>query len=261
MSEDPPLFGHTVLVTRPSHQAKQLCTGIEQAGGNVLRCPAIEILPPKDVEQAREQLKQLKDFDLAVFVSVNAVESALVLLAPIRLPQKLQLAAVGISTAECLKKHGYENVIHPQKRFDSEGLLQTEGLRDVAGKRVAIIRGTTGRQWLAKQLEAAGAKVAPIPAYRRRLPSDLKKTLQQALQNNDITIISATSNEGLANITKMAGNLRHKVIRLPLVVLSERNREYALELGYKSEILVAEKASNKAVVEALIRLADAMRYR
>jgi uroporphyrinogen-III synthase len=260
MSEDPPLFGHTVLVTRPSHQAKQLCAGIEKAGGNALRCPAIEILPPKDVEDAREQLKQLKNFDLVVFISVNAVESALVLMAPVRLPQNLQLAAVGISTADCLKKHGYENIIHPQRQFDSEGLLQTEGLSDVAGKRVAVIRGDRGRQWLAKQLEKAGAEVVPVPVYRRKLPVDSQKTLQQALQDNDITIVTATSNEGLSNTTKMADNLRHKITHLPLVVLSERNKNYALELGYKNEIFVAGRASNQAIVETLIKLADSMRY-
>ncbi|MBN1378753.1 MAG: uroporphyrinogen-III synthase [Gammaproteobacteria bacterium] len=261
MSEDPPLFGHTILVTRPAHQAQSLCNEIEKVGGNSLRCPAIEILRPKGVAQARALLKQLRDFDLAIFVSVNAVESALALLAPIKLPQKLQLAAIGASTANCLATHGYQKVIHPVQNFSSEGLLQTEELREVSGKRIAIIRGEGGRQWLAEQLQTAGAEVVAMPIYRRKVPTDSKTILQQALQNNDITMISATSNEGLANITKMAGKLRHKAFRLPLVVLSERNRDFALQLGYKCEIAVVHKTGNKAIIKTLIQLADSMRYR
>jgi len=261
MSEEPPLFGHTVLVTRPAHQAQKLSQMIEKAGGSVLRCPAIEILPPRNADQAREQLKQLKDFDLAVFVSVNAVESALALLAPVNLPQKLQLAAIGINTAESLVEHGYQNVIHPEHQFSSEGLLQTVGMSDIAGKKIAIIRGESGRQWLLKQLQKAGADVVPIAVYRRKLPADSKKVLQQALQNHDITIISATSNEGLANMIEMGGRLKHKLLRLPLVVLSERNRDYARELGFSDRIFVAEKASNRALVKTLIELADSKRCR
>jgi uroporphyrinogen-III synthase len=261
MSEEPPLFGHTVLVTRPAHQARPLCDGIKKAGGGIVRCPAIEIMPPKDANQAREQLKQLKNFDLAIFVSVNAVESALALLAPIKLPKKLSLAAIGISTAESLKEHGYRNIIHPEQQFDSEGLLQAEGLKDVAGKHIALIRGESGRQWLLEQLQAAGAAVEPVSTYRRKRPSDSKTILRQALRDNDVTIISATSNEGLSNITKLAGNLQHKLLRLPLVVLSERNRDHAQELGFQNEIVVAKKASNKAVVKALIKLADSIRFR
>lgn len=261
MAEDPPLFGHTVLVTRPVHQAGHLCSLIQTAGGNVVRCPAIEILPPLDSETARQQLSQLKHFDLAVFVSVNAVESALSLAAPIKLPNKLQLVAIGISTASCLEKHGYTDVIHPQKKFDSEALLATDAFKDIAGKHVAIIRGDSGREWLAAQLEKEGAVVERIAVYRRRPPSDSGKVLQQGLQDGDISIITVTSNEGLENLTQMAGRLRHKLLRLPLVVLSARNRDYALKLGYTGKIEIANQASNNAVLEALIRIAESRRCR
>ena len=261
MSEDSPLSGHTILVTRPAHQASPLCQEIEKAGGEVVRCPAIEILPPRNDVQAKNQLKQLNGFDIAIFVSVNAVESALMLLAPAKLPNKLRLAAIGISTASSLRSRGYRDIIHPQTQFNSEGLLETAALKNVAGKNIALIRGETGREWLESKLKKNGALVTRIVAYRRKRPVDSKKILRQALQNNQISIITVTSNEGLENITKMAGELRNALQRLPVVVLSDRNRQHAIELGYRGPIEIAKQASHQSIAEAVVKLASAERCR
>ena len=261
MPEDPPLYGHVVLVTRPAHQAGALCDEIEKVGGNTVRCPAIEILPPRDARHAQRQLKQIKNFDLAIFVSVNAVEAALTLLAPVKLPKTLQLAAIGISTTASLQSRGYQNIIHPQQQFDSEGLLQTETFRNVAGKRIALIRGESGREWLTKRLEENGASVTSIAAYRRKKPRESKTVLNDVLKNGEITLLSVTSNEGLRNITEMSGHLRARLQGLPMVVLSERNRQHAIKLGYGGPIQITELASNQYIVKALVKLADSMRYR
>ncbi len=261
MPEDPPLAGHVVLVTRPAHQAVALCDEIEKAGGKIIRCPAIEILPPRDTQRAQDQLEQIKTFDLVIFVSVNAVEAALTLLAPVKLPKTLQLAAIGISTATSLQSMGYRKVIHPPQQFDSEGLLQTEAFSSVAGKRIAIIRGESGREWLTKRLEENGAKVTSIAAYRRKKPRESRTILNEAIKNDEITMLSITSNEGMRNITEMSGQLKTRLLCLPMVVLSERNRQYAIKLGYSGPIKIADMASNQSIVEALIRLANSIRYR
>ncbi len=259
MSSDSSLIGHTILVTRPAHQAKQLCLEIKKAGGKVIRCPAIEILPPRDKQQALRLLKQLSNFDLAIFVSVNAVESTLALMAPVALPKSLQLAAIGISTAASLQSQGYENIIRPQRQYSSEGLLQSEALGNVEGKKIALIRGESGREWLGKTLEENGAHVTPVATYRRKRPADSKKILRHALQNDNISIISVTSNEGLENITELAGGMCNKLRSIPLVVLSDRNRQHATKLGYLGPIEVANQATDRSIVEALVKLADSMR--
>jgi uroporphyrinogen III methyltransferase/synthase len=43
-----PLFGRRILITRPVHQAAELCDRFEQLGAHVLLQPAIEITPPSD---------------------------------------------------------------------------------------------------------------------------------------------------------------------------------------------------------------------
>jgi uroporphyrinogen-III synthase len=62
-------------------------------------------------------------------------------------------------------------------QFDSQALWQTVGGRQWQGRRVLLVRGRSGppaaaagRNWLAEQLEQAGATVEAISVYERRAP-------------------------------------------------------------------------------------------
>lgn len=61
-------------------------------------------------------------------------------------------------------------------RFDSEALWQQVQPQVLPGAHVLIVRGAgadgevAGRDWLARQLESAGAQVSTVAAYRRELP-------------------------------------------------------------------------------------------
>ena len=71
------LSGVTVVVTRPSHQAEILCQSIEALGATALRFPVIEIRPSSNPERLKAQLDHLANFQLAIFISANAVFSTL----------------------------------------------------------------------------------------------------------------------------------------------------------------------------------------
>lgn len=253
MSGEEPLAGHTVLVTRPAHQAARLCELVEQAGGSAFRFPVIEIAPPADPAAARAALRQLDRYDLAVFVSANAVEQALALLAPDRLPGPPRLAAVGRATAAALHAAGYRDVVVPAARFDSEGLLETPALREVDGREVAVVRGEGGREWLSRQLRARGALVSQLEIYRRVRPSIPAGPLQHALERGVLSLLTASSGEGLENLLTLAGpKTRPDLLKLPLVVPSTRARAIALARGFHGPVLVAGSAGDEHMLEALI---------
>lgn len=65
----PPLTDLTVLVTRPAAQCALLCEEIVRQGGNAIAFPAVQIEP-----LAVQTTVASIDYDLIVFVSVNAVE-------------------------------------------------------------------------------------------------------------------------------------------------------------------------------------------
>jgi uroporphyrinogen-III synthase len=64
---------------------------------------------------------RLDSFDLAVFVSPNAIEKALALILARRTwPGRLRVAALGKSSERELARHGIREVLSPPLRFDSD---------------------------------------------------------------------------------------------------------------------------------------------
>ena len=247
------LSGQGVLVTRPAHQAATLCRAIEAADGSALHCPTLAIAEPVEPQRVLQQLQALDAYDIAIFISANAVHMCLQLLGT--LPEHLTLAAIGPASAEALAKHGYRVQWQPQRRHSSEGLLEVLNSEPLAGRRIAIIRGAGGREHLQQQLTAQRAQVTPIDVYRRVLPPDSAPILQRLLDAAAITLLTATSNQSIENLLLLAGEqYRASITALPLVVLSQRNREFAQLHGFTGPVAVAEQATEAAIIAALIEL-------
>ena len=255
MFTNKPLNNQTVLVTRPIHQATKLCTLIEQAGAKALHVPVLKIIPLINNPSLVEAIKKLNEYDIAIFISLNAVEQAIAILKPNRFPPKLELAAIGPSSSDALSEAGYHNVTSPEYRFDSEGLLETPLFQNVDNASIALMRGQGGREWLGDTLLARGANVTCFDLYQRVLPAESSRPLQQALATGVVTLASITSNNGLENLMLLAGvqYLNH-LQQLPLVVLSQRSHDFAQNNGFTGPIAIADSANDQAMVEAMISL-------
>jgi uroporphyrinogen-III synthase len=257
ISEARPLSGVGVVVTRPAHQADAFCARIEALGGRAIRFPVLEILEPKDLHGLLEIIERLEDFDLAVFISPNAVNKALNLIKARRTwPAGLQVAAIGKRSAQELKRHGLPPQIQPGSRFDSEALLAQPELQDVAGKRIVIFRGDGGREVLGDTLRARGAEVTYANAYRRGRPEIDNSALMYHWSRGELDIITVTSAEGLHNLFDMVGKLGQMWLRkTPLVVGSERIAAAVADLGFKTPPVVAGDPSDEAMLDALLKWA------
>lgn len=251
------LAGVHVLVTRPAHQSAPLSTMIEQAGGKVTQVPVIEIVEAPDPEHIAGLLDRLAQFDLAVFVSANAVERTLALLEGRGgWPSGVRIAAVGRGSAVAVERHGLRVDICPRTTFDSEGLLDEPALAAVAGWRVVILRGEGGRGLIAETLRARGADVVYADVYRRRLPPGAAGLLRAAAMSSTIDIIVVTSNEGLQNLWQAAGAEWQAWLRQhQLVVISERAAVLAAGLGFARPAEVATEASDRGLLAAIRRVA------
>jgi len=184
------LRGRSILVTRPRAQAERLARLIEQAGGRAPLFPAIEIedVPPPPA------LSRLQEFDLAIFVSPTAVAKAMPHIAAI--PERVRVAAVGDGTRRALEKFGVIEVITPASGADSEALLATRQLGDVAGKRIAILRGDGGRALLGDTFVDRGATVEYVTCYRRLVP----KPPARSWKAGDLSALTVSSSQGLENL-------------------------------------------------------------
>lgn len=250
-----PLHARTILVTRPAHQAEALSRLIEAAGGKVFPFPTIEILPPHDLQPAEAQFQQLAQFDIAIFISANAARIGLEMMqqqGP--LPPQLQLAAVGKATRRAIESFGHHVDILPDSRFDSEG-LPTPALQSVVGKRILIIRGEGGRELLATTLRERGATVHYAEAYRRTIPDTDPAPLLQAWEQQKLDAAIVTSNQSLDNLLQMVGEAgRQPLLNTPLVVISERTREVAIERGFTHRPHLTSTPSDSAIVDTLTQL-------
>ncbi|MHB1514881.1 MAG: uroporphyrinogen-III synthase [Acidiferrobacteraceae bacterium] len=250
-----PLSGLGVLVTRPSHQAAGLVALIEQAGGKTFCFPAIEILDPVDNRALVALIDRIEEFDLAVFISANAVNKALNVVHARRgrLPPGLGLACIGRQSAKELARFGYEGALAPAGgRFDSESLLALPGMQYMAGKRIVIFRGDGGREVLGNFLSDRGAVVEYAECYRRVRPQTEVASLLKSWARNEIHVVTLTSVEGLRNLHDLLGKLGQQwLARTPAVVLSDRIRETARELGIRAEVRVATEMTDAGLLDAL----------
>lgn len=203
------LAGKRVIVTRPQSQAEGLALLIRQAGGEPLCVPAIEILPLADPAPFQALARRLDAFEVAIFVSRNAVRSALALLAGKPWPVGLRVATVGQGSREELEQRGFADVIAPAAQSDSEALLALPELAAVEGRRIVIFRGDGGRRLLGDVLRKRGAIVEYAACYRRVQPESGELP---ALWARGVDAVTVSSAEGLANFLQMLGE--GKALRL-----------------------------------------------
>ena len=113
---DAMLAGITVWVTRPAHQAGDLCRMIEQRKGVPLPLPTLVIRPFTEA-RAEENRVLLAHADITVFISKNAVIHALDLFPDIAdTVRGKTVLAVGQATARCLTASGFDMVGHAVHR-------------------------------------------------------------------------------------------------------------------------------------------------
>ena len=245
------LAGRRIVITRPAGQGETLAALVRERGGTPLMFPVIEIQDVGDVKPLLAIIDRLDAFDIAVFISPNAVNKAMNLITVRRAwPPHLVAATVGRESEKHLRRHGVSNVVAPTGRFDSEALLALAPMQDVAGKRIVIFRGDGGRELLGDTLVARGAQIEYAECYRRRRPDIDVSPLLTAWARAEIDAIVVTSSEGLANLYDMTGKLAQQWLRrTPVFVPHERIADNARGLGL--DRVVVTGAGDAGVVASL----------
>jgi uroporphyrinogen-III synthase len=236
-----------ILVTRPVHQAQNLCDLISKNNGVPICFPTIEIVPlildKSEIEQT------LTHTDWFIFTSANAVScycSQLDDAKMSRLKKKFCLA-IGSATAKALINGGLNVDLMPTDGYNSEALLAIAELQNVSNKAIVIIRGKNGRETLAETLKNRGANVDYQNVYQREMPPcDSTEILKQKL-----AFITITSGEAIQNLVTMLPEMQHDLLKkIPLIVVSERIQTIAKNLGFETVIL-AKMPSDDAILKTI----------
>ncbi|MBI3524751.1 MAG: uroporphyrinogen-III synthase [Betaproteobacteria bacterium] len=236
-----PLRNRHIVVTRPAEQASHLAGIITQAGGSAVLFPVLAIHDVDDPQPLLNIAARLDDFDLAVFVSPNAVNKALTSVVAQRVwPAHLRVAVMGHTSERALARFGISDVIAPLTRFDSEALLELPELREMRGKRVVIFRSDGGRELLGDTLTARGAMIEYVSCYRRGKPVADAAPLLQLWQQHALDAFTVTSSEGLRNLVEMLDSHGQALLKdTPLFAPHARIVEEARLLGLPQLVTTA----------------------
>ena len=254
------LQGAHILVTRPSHQAENLCQLIEQQGGIAVRFPTLEVVgmnpkpenPPDYPTIATNPLPKLFNWHWLIFISANAVNFALKANGgKIAQLKAMQIAAIGQATAKALQNVGLQANLLPKVGFDSDALLAMPEMQQVKGQSILIVRGQGGREELANVLRSRDANVDYWEVYQRIMPDVDNTEVLSLLEQNKLNVIVITSCEVLQNLLTMlgAGYTKH-LTTVSLVVVSDRIKRFAAEMGF-TRIAVTEYPSDSAIIDAV----------
>jgi uroporphyrinogen III methyltransferase/synthase len=158
-----PLLGRKVVVTRAAHQNETLNTLLEDAGADVIECPAISIRPLQRDLRLREIVGHLDAYDWVVLLSVNAVEAfALLLESTGNALRSTKICAVGPATAHAARERGW-SVARTARDFNSRGVLSVLGT--VKNKKILLPRVQNGPVDLPQSLRRNGAVVDEVATY------------------------------------------------------------------------------------------------
>jgi uroporphyrinogen-III synthase len=225
----------------------------------MLSFPSIEIVECDATEFHLNLGQNIDDYDIALFVSRNAVEGAFRFIRTNQLPPHLEFGVIGESTHQALAaqiSHLTTSLIHcpsdSNALFNSEGLLAAAKLQQVAGKNIIIFRGQQGRNLLGDELRSRGASVHYCEVYRRELPHYDAGHYHKLCHRHAPTLAVFTSTEGMQNTMKAVDGLSHsQLLKTPWLLISERMRESAVNLGHNASIIIANNASDEGIQLAI----------
>jgi len=245
-----PLFGRTVLVTRPEHQSQGLSHRLRQLGAKVLCQPTIEIGPPRHWGYIDEVVAKLAEFDWLVFSSANGVSYFFDRLSELgydaRRLGEVKLAAIGPATVAALAdRHLKADVCPATHRAEALGKALVPR---VHGKRLFLARASRGRDVLAEMLTGAGALVEQAVVYESRDIATPNEGIVEALAAGDINWTTVTSSAIARSLVRMAGN---HLRRTRLAAISPLTANTLIELGYPPAA-VAEVYTMDGLVDAIL---------
>jgi len=166
-----------IIVTRAGETGQSLASALADEGEECLWLPAFVFGPAPDEPRVTKVLGQLDRYNLAVFVSPAAVKATASRLGK-PWPRGTAIAVVGAGTRRAIRAHipsASDAALFAPEVGDAES---EQGGSEVLWRalqpaidrmpRVLILRAEQGREWLAEQMTAAGAKVDALAVYTRR---------------------------------------------------------------------------------------------
>lgn len=255
MTENGPLAGRTVVITRAIDQAAELAALLDAYGAEVLPYPTIRIAEPDSWERVDRAIDDLKSYEWAVFTSANAVDRFMDRMLDHHLDARsfcgLMIAAVGPATAERLYERGIVPDCIPEEAYRAEGLIELLAEYDVGeGTRVLIPCAKKAREALPEALRERGASVDAVTVYRT-VTGEGDARVADRLRSGDVDVITFTSGSTARNFVALMGPDAARVLeRCTVATIGPITSDAVRDLGFCVDV-EASDSTVRGLVDAL----------
>jgi uroporphyrinogen III methyltransferase/synthase len=201
--EDRPLFGRRIVVTRTRQQAGALSAQLRSLGADVTELPTIKIVPPENLMEFGELVRDSFQYDWVVFTSPNGVTAFFELFFKLyddaRALGSARIAAIGPGTAKRVKDFHLAVDLQPEEAV-AERLVETfQRHESVENLKFLLVRAANARDVLPKRLAQMGAIVDEAIAYRTVPETDDITGARKRFIDEGADLITFTSSSTVEN--------------------------------------------------------------
>jgi uroporphyrinogen III methyltransferase/synthase len=244
-----PLFGQTIVITRPREQAGSLSALLTSLGAQVVELPTIEIQPAADWTPLDTAISRLESFDWLIFTSVNGVrfftERLDVSQRDLR-GLRARICAIGPATAASLAALHLKTDLMPAQ-YVAESVVAAFEKIPLEGARILLPRAAVARDLIPKQLEKLGARVQVVEAYRTVKPEDMRWP-----ESVNIDWIVFTSSSTVENFYSTFGRERLNGVRVASIgpITSSTIKSLGIDVSVQPE-----EHTTHGLVKAIVQAA------
>jgi uroporphyrinogen-III synthase len=224
------------VVTRPAGQSASLAERLRAAGAIVIEMPTVTIAPPEDLAALDGALARLDTYDWLVLTSPNGAAA----LGSRRNRKAPRLAVIGPATADALRDHGWTAPWMPTR---PNGSALAAELPVRSGDAVLLLRSDLADRALQTALEARGARVDDVVAYRTVPRTEPLSELPDA---DAIVFMSPSAIDGLLNAL---GGDASRLAGKEIVAAGPTTARHAQTRGL--DAIEADHPTAEAIVDAL----------
>jgi uroporphyrinogen III methyltransferase/synthase len=205
--EDRPLFGRRIVVTRTRQQAGVLSAQLRSLGADVTELPAIKIVPPENLMEFGELVRDSFQYDWVVFTSPNGVTAFFELFFKLyddaRALGSARIAAIGPGTAKRVKDFHLAVDLQPEEAVAERLVEAFQRHESVENLKFLLVRAANARDVLPKRLAQMGAIVDEAIAYRTVPETDDITGARTRFIDEGADLITFTSSSTVENFLAM----------------------------------------------------------
>ena len=216
-----------ILITRSKNRSKKLKEALETFGYQVFIEPLFSI---KKTFEAIDFLKQNTQKISSILISSA---NAIYVLKELNIPKETAIYAVGSSTANKIKKLGYNNIYYPKKACGKE--LYKIIINNLEPKTIHYFHGEKISFDFKTKLQRKGFKIENFEVYKTYEKKSFSKKLCDFNKNNKFEEILIFSQNSLEIFNKIC--LKHNLLEYfnysNIICLSNKISINAQKIGFK----------------------------